>query len=324
MFGLGRDPDLPQVTLWRDFEEPVRLPTVEPGDLSFAYHSYTWSCIKEVTLPLGELSLFLSDPSELNDGDNERNTSGEEHAFVVVHVNRNPELVHFGRSETHRITWLHVFSFLPGFHPVVKVLLAHGADPNSVATPYERTPLHLAATQETARLLLEYKAKVDVKDSDGCTPLLHATVNGRHSVVELLLAHGADPNITNREEETSPLHQAKSAETAELLIANGAVVNAKDGDGDTPLVLATENNRHSVVEVLLANRADPNIANRYGTSPLHRAKSAETAELLIAKGAEVNAMDEDGDTPLFAATENNRHSVVEVLLANGAETFKWG
>ncbi|CAG0911362.1 unnamed protein product, partial [Cyprideis torosa] len=167
-----------------------------------------------------------------------------------------------------RITWLHVFSFLPGFHPVVKVLLAHGADPNSVATQYELTPLHIAATLETAKLLLEYEAKVDVKDSDGCTPLLHATVSGRHSVVELLLAHGADPNITNIYDTTS-LHQARSAETAELLIQKGAEVNAKDEDGRTPLFVATENNRHSVVEVLIANGADPNIANEDEISPLH-------------------------------------------------------
>ncbi|CAG0910809.1 unnamed protein product, partial [Cyprideis torosa] len=124
-----------------------------------------------------------------------------------------------------RITWLHVFSFLPGFHPVVKILLANGADPNSIATCRGLTPLHIAATPETARLLLEYKAEVDVKDSDGCTPLLHATLatlNGRHSVVEFLLAHGADPNIISRTDETSPLHHAMLADTAELLIQKGA------------------------------------------------------------------------------------------------------
>ncbi|CAG0902692.1 unnamed protein product [Cyprideis torosa] len=481
MFGLGRDPDLPQVTLWRDFEEPVRLPTVQPGDLRSVYLGYTWLRMEGISFHPGELSLIVSDPSPrahatasgLNDGNNERSTSGEEHAFEVVHVHRNPERVRFEdeeddvegderevegdeneveedenevegdesevegdesevegdesevegdesevegdenevegdesevegdesevegdesevegdesevegdesevegdenevegdesevegdesevegdesevegdesevegdenevegdeRSEVQqnvidggppcdeRITWLHVFSFLPGFHPVVKVLLAHEADPNSVATPYELTPLHIAATPETARLLLEYKAKVDVKDRNGCTPLLLATLNGRHSVVEVLLAHGADPNITNKEE-TSPLHQAKLAETAELLIRKGAVVNAKDKHGKTPLFVATGSGHHSVVEVLLAKGADLNIANHFGTSPLHQARSKETAELLIRNGAVVNAKDEDGETPLFVATEEKLHSVAEVLLAQEAD-----
>ncbi|CAG0902291.1 unnamed protein product [Cyprideis torosa] len=331
MFGIGRDPDLPQVTLWRDFEEPVQLTTVQPGDLHGLYSG--WSTLK-TTLRPGELSFVVSHPpppvpataSERSEDEHERSTSGEEHGFEVVHVNRNPERVRFeidlfGRPEkTYRITWLHVFSFLPGFHPVIKVLLAHGADPNSVATPYELTPLHLAATPETARLLLEHEAEVNVKDRKlGCTPLLLATLNGRHSVVEVLLAHGADPNITNRVEETSPLHQAKSAETAELLIAKGAVVDAKDKSGETPLFFATGSGHHSVVEVLIANGAEPNIANRYGTSPLHRAKSAETAELLIAKGAVVDAKDKSGETPLFDATSSGHHSVVEVLLAHGAD-----
>ncbi|CAG0895051.1 unnamed protein product [Cyprideis torosa] len=311
MFGLGRDlndSDLPQVTLWRDFEEPVQLPTAEKDDLHF--------------------SLVMSNPPspvpERNADNHENSASREEHGFEVVHVNRGPERACFEtdllrRPETHRITWLHVFSFLPGFHPVVKILLAHGADPNSVATWYHLTPLHIAATPETTRLLLEYEAEVNVKDRKlGCTPLLQATVNGRHSVVEVLLAHGADPNIANKDE-TSPLHHAKSAETAELLIAKGAEVDAKNEDNETPLFIATMENRPSVVEVLIAHGADPNINNKSKSTPLHQARSAGTAELLIQKGAEVNTKNTLGETPLYFATRNNRHSVVEVLLAHGAD-----
>ncbi|CAG0900193.1 unnamed protein product [Cyprideis torosa] len=364
MFGLGRDPDLPQVTLWRDFEEPVRLPTVEPDDLRCVYPRYAWLRMEKISLHPGEISLIVSDPSprahaaasELNDGNNERSTSGVQHAFEVVHVNRNPERVRFEveeddsedeeeeseveedeRSEVQedvidrgppyheRITWLHVFSFLPGFHPVVKVLLAHGADPNSVAHATSRrwdfTPLHIAATPETARLLLEYKAKVNVKNSNGCTPLLLATLNGRHSVVEVLLAHGADPNVPD-DGGRSPLFIATEKGhllVADVLFALGADPNVTDWFGHSPLFVATEKGHHEVVEVLLANGADPNVANCFEKSPLHEAASAETAELLIRKGAVVNAKDRCGKTPLSVATENNRHSVVEVLVANGAD-----
>ncbi|CAG0899821.1 unnamed protein product [Cyprideis torosa] len=267
MFGLGRDPDLPQVTLWRDFEEPVQLPTVQSGDLKF-------------------------------------------------------------RNNLSRITWLHVFSFLAGFHPVVKVLLEHGADPNSVATDWELTPLHVTRTPETARLLLDYKAEVDVKDRNGCTPLVQATVNDHHSVVEVLLAHGADPNISpmsnfsldlHTNEQSSPLHHATSAETAELLIAKGAEVNAENWGGETPLFTATRWNRHSVVRVLLAHGADLNIRDIEQISPLHQATSAEIAELLILKGADVNAKANNGNTPLFDAIENDHRSVIHVLLAHGAD-----
>ncbi|CAG0903091.1 unnamed protein product, partial [Cyprideis torosa] len=256
MFGIGRDPDLPQVTLWRDFEEPVQLPTGWAGALSETRFSPTRALLVESS-PCAEAS-------------------------------------------------------------AVKVLLAHGADPNSVATPYELTPLHIAATPETAELLLKYKAEVDVKDSDGCTPLLHATQNGRHSVVDALIANGAEPNIANHYG-TSPLHRAKLAETAELLIAKGAKVDAKNEDNETPLFSATMGNRPSVVEVLIAHGADPNINNEFKSTPLHQARSAGAAELLIQKGAEVNTKNTFGETPLFFATWGNRHSVVEVLLAHGAD-----
>ncbi|CAG0912187.1 unnamed protein product, partial [Cyprideis torosa] len=137
---------------------------------------------------------------------------------------------------------------------------------------------------ETAELLIQKGAEVNAKDRRGKTPLLVATENNHHSVVEVLLANGGDLNIAN-EDERSPLHQAESAETAELLIQKGAEVNAKDRRGMTPLFVATDWNHYSVVEVLLANGADPSIANEDERSPLHQAESAETAELLIQKGA---------------------------------------
>ncbi|CAG0884303.1 unnamed protein product [Cyprideis torosa] len=379
MFGIGRDPDLPQVTLWRDFEEPVQLPTVQAGDLHYVlgnsvFHDLPFSYInvsEEMTLHPGELSFVVSNPpqpfpatcSQRNLEDHKNGTSEEEHSFEVVHVNGIPERVYLkfrvsypeeysfevlhlngipervylkfrvpypgehsvevvrGAGIPERVhlgTWLHVFSFVPGFHPVVKILLAHGADPNSVAANRKLTPLHIAATSETARLLLEYKAEVNVKDSYGCTPLFQAAVNDRHPVVEILLAHGADPNIVI-EDKRSPLHHARSAPTAELLIVKDAKVNAKNKDGETPLFFATKLDRHSVVKILLTHGADPNITNEKKTSPLHEARSAATAELLIVKDAKVNAKNKDGETPLFFATKWDRHSVVEVLLTHGAD-----
>ncbi len=69
------------------------------------------------------------------------------------------------------------------------------------------------------------------------TPLHYAVHEGHKEVVELLIANGAVVNAKDHEEWT-PLHFAAIKgleEIAELLIANGADVNAKDDDGDTPL-----------------------------------------------------------------------------------------
>ncbi|CAG0901670.1 unnamed protein product [Cyprideis torosa] len=152
-------------------------------------------------------------------------------------------------------------------------------------------------------------------DKFGRSLLFYATENNHHSVVEVLLAHEADPNITNEADGTSPLHHAKSAKTAELLIAKGAEVNAKDKKGRTPLIVATDNDRHSVVDALLAHGADPNVTHKDGRSPLFVAikkRHHSVVDVLLAHGA-------DGRSPVFVADEKGHHSVVDVLLAHGAD-----
>ena len=58
----------------------------------------------------------------------------------------------------------------------------------------------------------------------------HAAVSGRKEIVELLIANGADVNAKD-DVGTTPLHHAITKEIAELLITNGADVNAKMFDG---------------------------------------------------------------------------------------------
>ena len=109
----------------------------------------------------------------------------------------------------------------------------------------------------------------------------------------------------------TPLHLAADlgyVEVAELLIANGAHVNAKDEKGRTPLF--------------------ETITFRYSYHiPLDNQGQIHTAELLIAKGAEVNAKDSDGCTPLHMAAECERMRLVELFLEKGASVDvkdKWG
>ena len=73
----------------------------------------------------------------------------------------------------------------------------------------------------------------------------------------------------------------------------------------------------------LAVGADVNAKNRYGSTPLHRAASAghkEIAELLIAEGADVNAKDEDGETPLDWVIEKNHTEIADLLRKHGGKT----
>ena len=75
-----------------------------------------------------------------------------------------------------------------------------------------------------------------------------------------------------------------------------------------------------IVELLLAKGADVNAKSELGETPLHFAKTKEIAELLIAEGAGVNAKDEGGKTPLDASIKSEDSTIADLLRKHGAKT----
>ena len=164
----------------------------------------------------------------------------------------------------------------------------------------------------------------------GCGPsapdidINSAAVTGDIETVKQHLAAGADVNGWPDEGgQAPPLYWAAAEghkEIVELLIANGADVNLRSGmvvktkDGSegnkmaqeimnnrTPLDMAILNEHTEIAELLIAKGTDVNAKSNRGYTPLHEAsknEKTEILELLIAKGADVNAKDDDGDTPL--------------------------
>ncbi len=94
--------------------------------------------------------------------------------------------------------------------------------------------------------------------------------------------------------------------------------------GETPLHGAATFGHKEIVELLIAKGADVNAKGGVikGTIPLHKAASnghKEVAEVLIAKGADVNAKSENGRTSLHNAAYNGHKEVVELLISKGAD-----
>ena len=128
------------------------------------------------------------------------------------------------------------------------------------------------------------------------------------------------------------LHKAcekGNIEAVKQFLADGADVNGKDDSygGGTPLHMATIQDRKEVAELLIAKGSDVNAKNEEGYTPLHYAASnghKEVTELLIAKGADVNAKIADGWTALDEVTHpdnpNASAETAELLRKHGAKT----
>ena len=164
----------------------------------------------------------------------------------------------------------------------------------------------------------------------GCGPSeppdisIHQAANdGNIAAVKQRLAD--DVNAKNGEGMT-PLHYAAYRdykEIVELLIAKGADVNAKQVDGMTPLHNAAVRRHKEVAELLIANGADVNAKGGTGDTPLHNAANnayKDVVELLIAKGADVNAKDDVGKTPLDWAIKFKNTATTDHLRKHGGKT----
>jgi uncharacterized protein len=181
---------------------------------------------------------------------------------------------------------------------MIKLLLDAGADANSANLDGQTALLAVARTcnVEAADLLVKAGAKVDARENfGGQTPLMWATARRHPKMMQFLISKGADVNA-----------RGTARDYQRHVQAEGRPKNLDSG-GFTPLLYAARENCLACVKVLLDSKADINLPDPDGVSPLLLSimnANWDISKHLILAGADVNQWDVFGEAPLFTVLGN--------------------
>ena len=170
------------------------------------------------------------------------------------------------------------------------------------------------------------------------TPLFIACKNAHPVCVDLLLSHGANMNIGKLKIGATPLMASAREDDTHgglrldrfvenrcrcmfSLLSAGAAINLIDNDGRTALVTATWN--FQLLKILVEAGANVNVLNKNQVSAVYMAimknSSADVVDLLLERGADIDAVDVESETPLHFACHILHSAVVDSLLRHCAD-----
>lgn len=181
-------------------------------------------------------------------------------------------------------------------------------------------------------LLLDFGAQVNDRDAQGKTPLMNLILSKRVSVmddvklVQMFIKHEADLDMEDFEGNTALLIAVRDTSSAPLvktLIMGGANVKKMDASSKTPLDYAQNNLRLSLKEGYdeILRKLTTNTENqRVRFFKFLKIGNLSDVQDFLAQGADINGVDDAGDTPLMKVVMYKRPlEIIEYLLKNGAD-----
>jgi len=192
---------------------------------------------------------------------------------------------------------------------------------------HKRTALHFAAAKGRRKVVTWILDRapdcVDLVDEEGASPLLYAAKENEFSTVKLLLDCLADPNVAMGNG-TTALHEAAangSIRTVKLLVERKAQLEATTKNG-TALHFAVSENREKTVAELIRLGANVDATNSGGVTPLMLCclmNKPVVARELLAAGADLRVKIMGGITALHMAAETGFTELAQAFLELRAE-----
>jgi ankyrin repeat protein len=178
---------------------------------------------------------------------------------------------------------------------------------------------------DNIRAALKSGADVNARDKNGLTPLMHAAKTGKERAVEILISEGADSTSVDNFGMGAISRAASSGSPTIIahLIQKGADIEFVDGEGLTPLIRAVRKGKRQAVELLIDKEANADVLDEKGTPLLSWAVVNGTREivriLLQCGKADPNIRDNYGVTPLMVAVQDKYNPLADELILHGAD-----
>lgn len=270
------------------------------GGQGSALFCAVWNCRKEMVRFLVE---------ELHCDLNEKNCHGWTTLFAAVNKNGCDLLRYLlehgvdidvvdreKRSILMLVLWAHLAS--GEYLEKLKILLAYGADVK-MRDKKGRNVLFYALKHgdpEIVELLLNAGVNINEADRDGITPLMLAF----GSLFDQLLARGADPHAKDKKGRTVAIHHAGDLQHIELLAKSGVDLFARDDEGNDVLMAAPCELEYfqTLIETYGFSVNDRNRQETLLHSVALYAGAPDVVQYLLEHGADANALNHNGRTPL--------------------------
>ncbi|KFM77210.1 Protein phosphatase 1 regulatory subunit 16A, partial [Stegodyphus mimosarum] len=237
----------------------------------------------------------------------------------------------------------------------VRRLLLLGVSPDSTNED-GLTALHQCCIDDSEammKLLLEFGANVNAKDSEQWTPLHAAATCGHLHLVRYLISKGADLLAVNADgnmpydicedeatldyiesemakkgitqemiDETRAISEKQMLSDLKILLEEGGDIEYRDHQGAAPLHIAAANGYVSVVEFILDNHGSTNVCDNDMWQPIHAAACwghPDVIEMLVLAGADLSAKTKNGETPFDICEDQDLKERI-MQLKNEIET----